>query len=133
MTNRPVDRRHFRRAGVAEHGILSARVRPGHPIIVIDVSAGGVLIEISQRLLPGAGVHLQIDTPVRRTSLRGRVLRCTVNRLQSTSVSYRAAIAFDCQWPVWPAIESGSNEYPVPAADVRREPVEWVVPTPEVV
>src|SRR5207248_10784619 len=133
MINCPLDRRHFRRTGVAEHGIVSARVRPGHVVIVIDVSAGGVLIEISQRLLPGSAVNLQIDTPIRRTSLRGRVLRCAVNRLHSTSVSYRAAIEFDCQWPVWPSIESGSGEYPVPATEARREPLDRVAPTQEVV
>jgi hypothetical protein len=102
--------------------------------IVIDVSAGGALIEISRRLLPGSAVDLQIDTTLRRTTVRGRVLRCAVNRLESSSVSYRAAIAFDCQWPVWPSsIESGSSEYPVPAGEARAASAKWVDSTRDVV
>ena len=137
MTSGSLDRRYFRRTGTGEHGIVSARVRPGHLVIVIDVSAGGALIEISQRLLPGSAVDLQIDTVHRRTALRGRVLRCAVNRLHSTSVSYRAAIAFDRQWPLWPAsslsIETGSSEYPVPTNEARPTPAKWVGSTQDVV
>jgi len=131
MTNGAFDRRHFRRTGLRDHGIVSARVRPGHLVIVIDVSAGGALIEISQRLLPGSAVDLQLATAHRRTSLRGRVLRCAVTRLHSTSVSYRAAIAFDRQWPCF--VEAGRNEYQVPASDARPTPVERVEATPDVV
>ena len=137
MTNGSFDRRHFRRTGTGEHGIVSARVRPGHLVIIIDVSAGGALIEISQRLLPGSAVDLQIDTIHRRTTLRGRVLRCAVNRLHSTSVSYRAAIAFDRQWPLWPlsslSIENGSSEYPVPTSEARPTLAKWVDTTQDVV
>ena len=134
MTSGSLDRRNFCRTGTVEHGIVSARVRPGHLVIVIDVSAGGALIEISQRLLPGSAVDLQIDTKHRRTTLRGRVLRCAVTRLHSTSVSYRAAIAFDCQWPLSSlSSENGSSEYPVPASDARPTPAKWVASTQDVV
>jgi PilZ domain-containing protein len=134
MTNGPLDRRHFSRTGAEEHGIVSARVRPGHLVVVIDVSAGGALIEISRRLLPGSAVDLQIDTTLRPTTIRGRVLRCAVIRLHSESVSYRAAIEFDRQWPLWPSsIESGSSEYPVPTSDARPAPATWVGSTQDVV
>jgi hypothetical protein len=115
MTSGLLDRRNFRRSGVGEHGITSARVRPGHLVAVIDVSAGGALIEMSRRLLPGAAVDLQFDTAHRRTSLRGRVLRCAVTRLCPTAVCYRAAIAFDRQWPCF--VEGEWSEYPVPPAE----------------
>lgn len=131
MTSGAFDRRNFRRAGTREHGIVSARVRPGHSVMVIDVSAGGASIEISQRLLPGSAVDLQINTAHRRTILRGRVLRCAVTCLQSTSVSYRAAIAFDRQWPCF--LESGWSEYPVPTSEVRPTPAERVESTRDVV
>ena len=88
MTSGASDRRHYRRAGIGEHGITAARVRPGHLVAVIDVSAGGVSIEISQRLLPGAAVDLQFDTPHRRTSLRGRVLRCIVTGLRPSKRTF---------------------------------------------
>jgi hypothetical protein len=116
MTNGSFDRRHFRRLGIGEHGIVSARVRPGHAVVVIDVSAGGALIEIPQRLLPGAAVDLQIQTAQRRTTVRGRVVRCSIAGLHSTMVSYRAAVAFDHQWPL---LESEWSEYSIPADEMR--------------
>ena len=131
MTSGASDRRHYRRAGIGEHGITAARVRPGHLVAVIDVSAGGVSIEISQRLLPGAAVDLQFDTPHRRTSLRGRVLRCIVTGLRPTAVCYRAAIVFDRQWPCF--VEGERSEYPVPAGGALTAPVERVGATQDVV
>jgi len=131
MTSGAFDRRHYRRAGIGEHGITSARVRPGHLVAVIDVSAGGVSIEISQRLLPGAAVDLQFETPYRRTSLRGRVLRCTVTGLRPAAVCYRAAIAFDRQWPCF--VEGEGTEYHIPASGGSPAPTERVDPTRDVV
>ena len=126
MTSGSLDGRNCHRPGLGEHGIISARVRPGHAVVVIDVSAGGVLIDISRGLLPGAAADLQLDTAHQRTSLRGRVLRCEVNRLHRSGVTYRAAIAFDRQWPC--SAESGWNEYPVPA-EKRPAPAERVTST----
>jgi hypothetical protein len=131
MTAALFDRRNSRRTGIGEHGIVSARVRPGLIAVVIDVSAGGASIEMSQRLLPGAAVDLQFETTHRRTNLRGRVLRCVVTRLRPTAVSYRAAIAFDLQWPCF--IESECSEYPVPTARAQPAPAERVSSTQDVV
>jgi hypothetical protein len=130
MTAGFFDRRNSRRAGIEEHGIVSARVRPGLIAVVIDVSAGGASIEMPQRLLPGAAVDLQFETTHRRTSLRGRVLRCVVTRLRPTAVSYRAAIAFDRQWPCF--VESEWSEYPVPTAQEQPAHAERVSPTLDV-
>jgi PilZ domain-containing protein len=130
MTSGSLDRRSFRRSGIGEHGIVSARVRPGRLVLVIDVSAGGTLVEISQRLLPGAAVDLQFATAHRRTNLRGRVLRCAVTRLRPTAVSYRAAIAFDRQWPGF--VESEWSEYPVPTGEAEPAPAERVGSTQDV-
>lgn len=127
MTCGSIDRRNSRRSGIGEHGILSARVRPGYFVAVIDVSAGGVLIEISRRLLPGSAVDLQVSTARQGATLRGRVLRCAVIGLHSTSVSYRAAIAFDGQWPGF--LESDLSEYQVPTGELQSTPAERVAST----
>jgi hypothetical protein len=89
-------RRSVRRARLEEHQIVWARVRPAHDVLVLDVSAGGVLLETSHRLMPGSSVVLHL----RRESLpievvTGRVLRCRVARLEPSIVSYRGAVAFD--------------------------------------
>jgi hypothetical protein len=111
MIGRSPDRRSSPRTGVEQHGIVSARVRPGHRVAIIDVSTGGVLIEGANRLLPGAVVDFQVETVRRRTTLRGRVLRCAVVRLRSSSVGYRAAIAFDRQLSAF--IDDQPTEYEV--------------------
>jgi hypothetical protein len=104
MTTRNVDRRRAPRChSAAEHGIVSARVRPGRRVVIVDVSANGALIEANQRLLPGTNVELHLDTGDRRATVRGRVLRCQVARVRPTAVCYRGAIAFDSDLPWLPA------------------------------
>ena len=128
MTNSLSDRRTFRRAGSVERRIVSARVRPGQPAAVIDISAGGAFIELSRRLLPGSIVDLQLYTSQHRATLRGRVLRCAVACLASTSISYRAAIAFEHQC-VWLG-DCPSSEYSVPIRESSSSRIEGVSSTP---
>jgi hypothetical protein len=99
MSDSPQDRRRSRRFGRGDHGIVSARVRPGHSVSVVDVSAGGALVEGEYRLMPGAVVELHLETGRERASIRGRVLRCAVARLRPSSVCYRGAIGFDRHLP----------------------------------
>jgi hypothetical protein len=95
------ERRKTPRAGsVLEHKIVEARVRPGHDVSVVNVSAAGALVDAAaHRLLPGTSIELQLATRDRRVSVRGRVLRCTVARLNASVVWYRAAIGFDRHLP----------------------------------
>lgn len=94
------DRRTTRRLHrIEEHGIVAARVRPGHRAHLVDVSSAGALIETSYRLLPGASVELHLETDGVHTNIRGRVVRCSVFRIRPSSVCYRGAIAFDRDLP----------------------------------
>jgi hypothetical protein len=95
MSDTTPDRRRTKRFGGHDHGIISARVRPGHEVSVLDVSAGGALVEGACRLMPGTVVELQLETDRERAAITGRVLRCAVARLRSTSVCYRGAIGFE--------------------------------------
>ena len=100
MTRHAPDRRLTRRhIETDEHGIVSTRVRPGHRAKLIDVSAGGALIETTHRLLPGATVELHVETRSHRTNVRGRVLRCAIVLVRPSWVCYRGAIGFDRQLP----------------------------------
>jgi hypothetical protein len=103
-------RRARRRRTVPEHGVESARVRRGVQLTVVDVSAGGVLIETSQRLLPGMPLEIHLERNKGISTMRGRVLRCGVVRLTANSVRYRSAIGFD-QYLPWliEDVETGSS------------------------
>jgi len=112
MTGDAHERRGTRRlAALDDHRIVSACVRPGHRARLIDVSAGGALIETSHRLLPGTSVELQVETGTDRASIRGQVLRCAVVRVRPTWVCYRGAIAFDRYLP-WFVDERGEASTP---------------------
>jgi hypothetical protein len=129
MTQRISDRRQMHRhQHVEQHGIVSARVRPGHLAKVIDVSAGGALIETSHRLLPGTSVELHVDRGTHHTRVRGRVLRCAVVRVRPSSVCYRGAIGFDrhLAWLL------GDDGCPVTSREARSALPERAASTPEV-
>ena len=100
LTLRGGERRRGRRhEGAVGHGIQSMQVRPGRHAMLINISAGGALIETGHRLLPGWNVDLVLDRSQYRATVRGRVLRCTVVRLRSASICYRGAIGFDRSLP----------------------------------
>ncbi|MGE5246382.1 MAG: PilZ domain-containing protein [Betaproteobacteria bacterium] len=109
------ERRQATRLGPAERGIAAARVRPGYDVAVVDVSAGGMLVESGRRLLPGVSVEVQIDAAGRKVVVRGTVVRCAVARLRSGSVCYRGAICFD-RHLLWFA-EADGGGYQIPSIE----------------
>jgi PilZ domain len=111
MSRQHSERRGARRRGTGEHGIVNARIRPGHQVTLIDLSPGGALVEADRRLLPGSPVELHIQSADRHASVRGYVLRCSVVRVQPASICYRGAIAFDRHLP-WFA-EAAGYELPL--------------------
>jgi hypothetical protein len=98
--------------GIEEHGIVAARVRPGYRVSVVDVSAGGALVEGTYRLLPGVTVELHVETANRRAAIRGRVLRCVVACLRPSFVCYRGAICFEDDLPWFVGGESQGSQVP---------------------
>jgi len=74
---------------------LTARVRPGHRVAVVNVSAGGALLEAHHPLRPGAGVEVQFERSDERVRLAGTVVRCGVSALDPhRGPTYRAAVSF---------------------------------------
>jgi hypothetical protein len=81
---------HFGLAGVAV-------VRPGVDVLVVDMSCGGVLVESSSAIRPGARTELAFDGLTGGRRLIGvRALRSWVCRLEP--LRYRAALRFDREW-----------------------------------
>jgi len=114
----PFERRQSaRRTSVDEHFVLSARVKLGNEALVVDISAGGALVDTQSRVLPGATVELLLNTQTHVCAARGRILRCAVVRVGAQSVWYRAAIGFDRALPWLAARDAGG--YRVPDDDLR--------------
>lgn len=107
---RLIDRRHAVRYGVPDHAIGYARVRPGHATDVLDVSAGGALVEVAHRLLPGSFVDLQFERHAERAVLRGRVVRCLVAAIGADFVRYRGAVRFDRPLHWFPADDGDARQ-----------------------
>lgn len=85
-----------RRAASACPWLTSARLRTGLDVAIIDLAAGGALVEAASRLLPGSNVELHLGAPEWRWSTPARVLRCRVSALVvERGVLYRAALRFD--------------------------------------
>lgn len=76
-------------------GLQRARLRPGRTAHVVDLSAGGALIETDWRLLPGTRVELQLGDPSAVYRVTGRILRCHVSLLDRERIRYRGALAFE--------------------------------------
>lgn len=90
------DRRSDARFEWSSDDITRATLRPGCTVHVVDVSAGGALLEAERPLRPGARVHLQVVTKLHVFAVIARVLRCEVWTLDSPQgVIYRGALQFE--------------------------------------
>jgi hypothetical protein len=79
----------------------AARLRTGDPLLVLNIGAGGALVESRTRLLPGALIDVQLSDAEGSRSVRARVVRCSVSVLdRDRGVHYRGAIAFTQRVPV---------------------------------
>ena len=111
------DRRLTRRHTPGRHGIVNAKVRPGYDVAVLNVSAGGALVESGHRLLPGSPVDLHLATPDDQVAVRGRVLRCFVARLRPVRIWYHGAIGFERHLPWF--VDEDPAGYGFPGAELR--------------
>ncbi len=95
------DRRAAGRLG-GESGLdgVTARIRPGHQVRVLNLSHGGALVEGSRRLLPGTTVDVHLEREEESHACRARVVHCAVSALHQHGVAYRAGLAFE-SGPRW--------------------------------
>ena len=80
---------------------IRARVRPGHVLVIVDVSAAGALVEAGCQLRPGSRVDIHLERDHERTLVRASVTRCAVAAIDPrTGITYRAALCFTerCEW-----------------------------------
>ena len=75
------------------HWLRSARIKYGADIRVLDISAGGMLVETSSQLAPDANVVVELLGPESPILVPSRVLRCRTASLGEI-LNYQGACAF---------------------------------------
>ena len=124
MRPRGERRRHPRVTPFDWRGGLRGRIRPGHDVLVIDLSEGGALVETSRRLTPGATAEIQLDAPDGRHTTRSVVVRSYVCLLLADQLLFRSALTFERPVP-WLCEEGlagvgpGSVRAGAPESEVR--------------
>ena len=88
-------RRASRQAYARGHLPPAARIRPGTPVIVCNLSRTGALVEAHLRCKPGARCEFVMAADDGEVVIRARVVRCFVARLTAATVRYRTALSFD--------------------------------------
>ncbi len=68
-------------------------LRPGQPVLVVNINSRAALVESDARLRPGAITELQLALGARRASVRGRLDRCYVAALEP--LRYRGLLVFE--------------------------------------
>jgi hypothetical protein len=86
-------RREPRRAGGATRWQVRAVLRPGQPVMLVNINTHAALVESDARLRPGAHTEMQLAAAGKRTSISGRLDRCYVAALEP--IRYRGVMVFD--------------------------------------
>ncbi len=89
------DRRQAARLSSPSHGIVRARIRPGHDAVVLNLSSRGILLDTARRLLPGTVVDLSLERAQATDVVRARVCRCIVAAVAPNRVRYQAALGLE--------------------------------------
>jgi len=90
------DRRGDPRYGWPPEDISQATLRPGCLVHVVDLSAGGALVQATRPLRPGSRLHFHLALRDRTFGLVAQVLRCTVWTLDlRKGLTYRGALQFE--------------------------------------
>lgn len=71
----------------------NAMLRPGQPVVLLNINSRAALMESDARLRPGAHTELQLLGGGDRTAIRGHLDRCHVAALEP--LRYRGVLIFD--------------------------------------
>ena len=90
------ERRGDPRHGWPSDDVSQATLRPGCVVHVVDLSAGGALVQATRPLRPGARLHFHLVLRDRSFGLVAHVLRCAVWTLDARDgITYRGALQFE--------------------------------------
>lgn len=93
----------------------AARIRPGRPVVIVNLSCDGALVEGPWRFRPMSRCDVHLQLAGEDVHVRARIVRCFVARLERQEpVRYRTALAFD-QVVELPACWDALEGYRIPA------------------
>jgi hypothetical protein len=98
-----------------------ARLRPGPPVVVVNLSRSGALVEGLLRPRAGTRCELELSGADGLMRVGARVVRCFVARVEPAEVRYRAALMFETLivTPIAPDLLAG---YQLPSRWTTRTP-----------
>ena len=70
-----------------------AVLRPGQPVVVLNINSRAALVESDMRLRPGALTELQLASGNGRRRIKGQLDRCHVSALEP--LRYRGLLVFE--------------------------------------
>ena len=80
---------------------LRGRVRHGHALAIVNISAAGALVEGGSQLRPGSRIEVYLERDEWRRLVGAIVTRCAVATINPREgIVYRAGLAFTerCDW-----------------------------------
>lgn len=90
------ERRRDARFGQPAIARVRGVLRPATTVVLVDLSAGGALVQAGRVLRPGARVHMHLLVNGRSLITAARVLRCSVASLDAEhGVRYEGALKFE--------------------------------------
>ena len=108
------DRRAHQRFGAdALWWLRSCRFKYGKPVSVVDLSAGGALLETPFQLRPGSNHVLELAGSEGLTLALTEVLRCEISRLSGSNLYYHGACVFKRPLTI-PGLQAPRDGAPTP-------------------
>ena len=83
-----------------------AVLRPGQPVMLLNINSRAALVESDARLRPGAVTELQLGLRGGRAYVRGRLDRCYVAALEP--LRYRGLLVFESRLELTDEADNGN-------------------------
>lgn len=119
--SKAAERRRARRHPATRLSAVRASILAGPDVEVVNVSPQGVLVASTVRLMPGAGICLNVWSHGKHHLLSGRIARVDTT-IEGGRAKYHAGIALDSDFPVFDLPEA-TDELAPPAPETPNGPV----------
>ena len=91
--------------------ITGVKLSPGDAVVLVNLSAGGVLVEGNRRFVPKTRVTVNFEGEFDPPQIKGRVVRCQVASIVNGQLCYQSGIAFDSKVMV-PGVPEAAHAAP---------------------